>query len=196
MKNGSKVLSPKFYLQDTKTVAQKLLGKILVRRLETGDLLKGRIIETEAYLGLKDPACHSYHGKKTKRVEPLYLSGGHAYVYLIYGMHYCLNVVTRSEKFPEAVLLRGIEMLDPSHSSKKLISGPGRLAKTMQIDLAQNGVSFMSSEQSDLWIEEPAMAKNADDRLLRNSEIQITARIGLGSKSLYSKDWALRFLLK
>lgn len=110
--NPSRKLKESFYLRDTLEVAQDLLGKKLVRIDEKGEKLSGLITETEAYLGSKDPACHSYKNKKTPRTECLYLKGGHAYIYFIYGMYYCFNVVTRDEKSPEAVLIRALMPLE------------------------------------------------------------------------------------
>src|SRR4051794_34733081 len=95
-----KTLEISFYLKSTEEVARNLIGAMLVRRLPKGQLLRGRIIETEAYLGFRDPACHSYHGKLTSRVAPLYETGGISYVYLIYGLHSCLNVVTCKKGVP------------------------------------------------------------------------------------------------
>lgn len=95
----------------TEEVARALLGAVLHRRLDDGTLLAGRIVETEAYLGLRDDACHSFHGRRTARVRSLYLPAGAAYVYLIYGIHLCLNVVTGDEQRPEAVLVRALAPL-------------------------------------------------------------------------------------
>ena len=96
----------------TADVARSLLGARVCRRLDDGTLLAGRIVETEAYLGLEDPACHSFHGRRTPRVASLYRPAGHAYVYRIYGLHLCLNVVTRAAEQPEAVLLRALAPLE------------------------------------------------------------------------------------
>ncbi len=145
-----KKLNRKFYSRDTLTVAKELLGKILVHNTE-GHILKGRIVETEAYLGLKDKAAHSYGGKITKRVETMYGKPGIAYVYIIYGIYFCLNIITVKEGVPEGVLLRGIEPVknieqmakyrfnkeieDLTNYQKKNISnGPGKLTMAMNID--------------------------------------------------------------
>ena len=98
-------LSRDFYAGDTVAIAQALLGKLLVRRLD-GQLLAGRITETEAYIGRCDKACHAYNYRRTPRTETLFLAPGHAYIYLIYGMYHCLNFVTEPEGEPAAVLLR------------------------------------------------------------------------------------------
>ena len=87
-------LSRDFFDRDTLTVSRELLGKYLCRRLESGELLALRLTETEAYIGRRDKACHAYGGRRTARTEPLFLPPGHAYIYLIYGMYHCLNLVT------------------------------------------------------------------------------------------------------
>src|SRR4051812_32579356 len=111
MTAGTTKLKPKFYQRDTKAVAKALLGKILVRKIN-GKRVSGRITEVEAYLGLKDKAAHSYGGRKTDRTQNMYQPGGHAYVYQIYGLHFCLNIVTRDENRPEAVLIRALEPIE------------------------------------------------------------------------------------
>lgn len=95
----------------TTTVARELLGATLWRELPDGRRLAGRVVETEAYLGLADAAAHSFHGRRTRRVTSMYLPAGHAYVYRIYGLHLCLNVVTGDETRPEAVLVRALAPL-------------------------------------------------------------------------------------
>jgi DNA-3-methyladenine glycosylase len=120
---GSK-LPRSFYLRPTLTVAQDLLGKYFVRKSD-GESLTGMIVEVEAYLGLKDPASHTYRGK-TKRNEVMFKKGGHLYVYFIYGMHFCANIVTEEEGIGHAVLLRaiepvkGIEIMRKSRGFEKL----------------------------------------------------------------------------
>ena len=102
-------LSREFYLGDTVEIAQALLGKYLVRRLD-GEMLAGRITETEAYVGRCDKACHAYNYRRTPRTSTLFAPPGTAYVYLIYGMYHCLNFVTEPEGEPAAVLLRSVEV--------------------------------------------------------------------------------------
>ena len=103
-----KPLPLSFYRRDTETVARELLGQMLYRRLPDGRLLSGRIVETEAYLGVGDRACHTYGGRRTARTDMMFADGGVAYVYLVYGMYYCLNAVTRRQGEPEAVLIRAL----------------------------------------------------------------------------------------
>lgn len=143
-------LNRDFYSRDTLTVAKELLGKVLVH--DTGEMiLKGKIVETEAYLGLSDKAAHSYGGKRTKRLETMYGPPGTAYVYMIWGMYCCLNLVTVKEGIPEAVLIRGIEPVEnmdqmilnrfhkkaeelTKNQMKNITNGPGKLALAMNID--------------------------------------------------------------
>ena len=103
-------LERNFYIRDTLDVARDLLGKYLVREHE-GELLAGRITETEAYIGAIDKACHAYGGRKTERTKTLYMQEGTAYVYFIYGMYFCMNVITEPEGTASAVLLRGVELV-------------------------------------------------------------------------------------
>ena len=126
---------------DAATAAKMLLGKWLCRRLDDGTVLKARIVETEAYCGEGDTACHAHCGK-TERNAPMYEAGGIAYIYLCYGMHNLLNVVTGKKDYPEAVLIRGIE----NHI------GPGRVTKFLQIDRTLNREPFTKANR--LWIED------------------------------------------
>ncbi len=146
-------LSPEFYLRDTVIVARELLGKYLVHETERGRLVC-RITETEAYCGPADKACHSYQKRSPDgRTNIMYKAGGYSYVYLIYGMYHCFNVVTCPEGQPEAVLIRsakpveGIELMEQLRRSKKgavpkvkdLLTGPGKLCTAMAISREQYG---------------------------------------------------------
>ena len=134
-------LNRDFFARDTLTVARELLGQRLVRALD-GRRLSGRIVEVEAYVGENDQASHARPGH-TKRNAPMYGPPGHAYVYLIYGMHHCLNIVTEQESFPAAVLIRALEPLEGIEEMRvrrggrpdlPLTSGPARLCQAMDID--------------------------------------------------------------
>lgn len=149
-----KRLTRRFYRRDPVTVAKALLGQILVRRLDDGQELTGRIVETEAYLGIPDKASHSYGGRRTKRNESMYLDGGHAYVYFVYGMHWCFNVVTDRAEVPSAVLIRalepltGLEVMRRHRGRKSLVelcSGPGKIGEALRIDRATDGMDLTSS---------------------------------------------------
>lgn len=150
------VLQSDFFLRDTVTVARDLLGRYLVREIE-GSLLACRITETEAYVGATDKACHAYGGLITPRTRTLYSTPGTAYVYLIYGMHYCLNFVTEPEGTAAAVLIRGCAPVYNQNAISRLrfgadfnslsryqarnfLNGPGNLCKGLCIDKALNNL--------------------------------------------------------
>ncbi len=147
-------LNREFYSRDTITVAKDLLGKVLVHKTE-GYILKGKIVETEAYLGIEDKASHSYGGRKTKRVETMYDKPGTAYIYLIWGMYNCLNSITVEEGVPEGVLIRGIEPVKnidqmvkyrfdkkieelTKYEINNISNGPGKLTMALNIDRRLN----------------------------------------------------------
>lgn len=172
MTNG-KTLGNNFFKRDTVEVAKNLLGKKIIRNI-SGNFFCAKIVETEAYLGLEDRACHSYGGNITKRNEILYKEGGTIYVYLIYGMYSLLNIVTRDVGEPEAVLIRAVEPLEnldgmaenrfgkiykdlSSYQKKNLTNGPGKLTMAMGIDRALNGKIL---SQDYLYIEEGEDVKN------------------------------------
>jgi len=148
-------LDRSFYLKDTVTVATQLLGKLLVHEMD-GKMMSGIIVETEAYLGTEDRAAHSFGGRRTPRNEAMYSLGGHAYIYFIYGMYYCFNVVTGHKGVPEAVLVRALEPVEgldfmaaarykkdyASLSTRQrinLTNGPGKLCMALNIDRRLNG---------------------------------------------------------
>ena len=146
-----------FYARATLKVARELLGCVLVRRLPEG-VLRGRIVETEAYVGEGDKACHARAGR-TPRTDPLYGPPGLAYVYLTYGMHYMLNAVAEPEGMPAAVLIRAAEPLEGIEwmtrargieDERLLAAGPARLTQAFGIDLRQNRADLRGPE---LWIE-------------------------------------------
>lgn len=139
----------KFYQQSTLQVARDLLGCFLVRKIGR-KIIKGIITETEAYIGEDDLACHASKGR-TPRTEIMYGEAGHAYVYMIYGMYHCLNIVTERKNFPAAVLIRSIEILGSSTSK---LNGPGKLCKYLKIDRKLNGCDITKKDK--LWIKEPA----------------------------------------
>ena len=127
-----------FYRRPAVQVARDLLGKHLVHRVE-GVTLAGRIVETEAYLGPEDLACHAAKGK-TARTAIMFGPPGHAYVYLIYGMYHCFNVVCEREGFPAAVLVRAIEPESPGEGKT---DGPGKLCRALRITRADNGLDLL-----------------------------------------------------
>jgi DNA-3-methyladenine glycosylase len=165
-----KPLPKSFYRRETAEVARALLGCRLTRHLPDGSERSVLLVETEAYLGVKDRAAQTWTGRRTPRVAPMWGEGGHAYVYFVYGMHFCMNVVTQKEGVPEAVLLRaGVpEIPDedkektslvkragargrPSSPSKKsssslLASGPAKLCEYLQVTRELSGASFAGPE--------------------------------------------------
>ncbi|MGZ3726400.1 MAG: DNA-3-methyladenine glycosylase [Pseudobdellovibrio sp.] len=187
-----KKLKPAFYLRDTKTVATELLGKKLVR-IYKGRRISGIITEVEAYLGTRDKACHTYGGKRTPRTEMMYAEGGHAYIYFIYGMYYCFNVVTEKKDKPEAVLIRalepveGIELMRKFRQKEHLIdltTGPGKLAEALQLNRDLNGENLNSDT---LFLE--------DAKILKPSQIVKKSRIGVAYAEEHA-EWPLRFYIK
>ncbi|MCS7078207.1 MAG: DNA-3-methyladenine glycosylase [Bacteroidia bacterium] len=177
----------RFNEYETLTLAQELLGKVLVT-VQAGSITSGIIIETEAYLH-NDPACHAYMNKKTKRNLAMFMPAGVSYVYLIYGMHYCFNVVSGQEGVGEAVLIRalkpleGIEIMQERRNLtdiSQLCNGPGKLCQAMGIDISCNMRSLLSDN---LYIL---------DRVVKKKDIVCTPRIGI-SKGM---DLLYRFLLR
>ena len=147
---GSTAKLPRsFYEQQTVDVAKQLLGKYLVRKHPKG-VTVGRIVETEAYIGPHDLACHASHGR-TPRTEVMFGLAGHAYVYFVYGVHYMLNLVTEACNHPAAVLIRalepidGIELMEARRGTEKrraLCSGPGKLCQAFAIDRSLNAADL------------------------------------------------------
>ena len=178
-------LTREFFARDAIAVARELLGKLLIRR-EGRRLLAGRIVEDEAYLGAADPAAHAYAGR-TPRNEVLFGPPGHAYVYFIYGNHYCTNVSCMPEGDAGCVLLRALEPVwglpamaeargleltsESSRSQLRLISsGPGRMSEALEITRARDNGKDLTTRQSGLWF--------ADDGY-RPARIAVTPRIGI-----------------
>ncbi len=185
-------LSRSFYNQKTLTVAQALLGKFLVHRV-SGEEQVGQIVETEAYMGLDDQASHASRGK-TNRTALMFGPPGFAYVYLIYGMYHCFNVVTEEEGYPAAVLIRALDpVLIESQAAivsggkrlEKWANGPGKLCRYMQIDRNLNGADLCESA---LLIEDRGVT-------IEPSKIVAAKRIGIPYAGAWQeKRW--RFYLK
>ena len=188
-------LPESFYQRDTIQVARELLGKKLFHRTGKG-ITSGIIIETEAYLGHTDRAAHTFDNHRSKRVESMYLPEGHAYIYLIYGLHSCFNVVTKSTDEGEAVLIRALYPIDGlkkmyarrdlalDSDKSKLCSGPGKLCEAMGLTRKQDGMSLQSSE---LWIEDTPLH-------FSKKLIKVGPRIGI-ENSREAKDLPLRFFV-
>lgn len=161
--NGFEMVPPDWFRQeDTLHIARNLLGKLLSTRID-GQTTAGIITETEAYLGVTDRASHAYGGRRTSRNEPMYATGGIAYVYLCYGIHHLFNIVTANEGNPQAVLIRGIfpvegigwmlqrrasKPLKPAHGI-----GPGNVSKLLGIKTIHSGLPLIELFQNDaIWI--------------------------------------------
>lgn len=169
-----------FYDRDALTLAHDLLGKLLIHRLPD-DTRIGRIVEVEAYLGPQDLAAHTSKGR-TPRTRAMFGPPGHAYVYLVYGMHHCMNVVAGPEGSGTAVLLRALEPV--SADLPCATNGPGRLCKALGVTLEHYGQDLCGDE---LYL--------ADDGVAEDFEIVSAPRIGVD----YAKDWAdkpLRFYIQ
>ncbi|QBD84658.1 DNA-3-methyladenine glycosylase [Clostridium tetani] len=190
----------KFYEKSALQVAKYLLGKILVNEVE-GITLKGKIVETEAYIGAIDKASHAYGGKKTERVMPLYGKPGTAYVYLIYGMYHCFNVITKVEGEAEGVLIRAIEPLEGIEKMaylrykkpiseisktqfKNLTTGPGKLCIALNIDKDNNKQDLCN--EGSLYIEH---------NYEKNLNIVESKRIGIDYAE-EAKDFLWRFYIE
>jgi DNA-3-methyladenine glycosylase len=175
---GLSELPRAFYRRETATVARALIGAWLVRRWR-GRSFGARIVETEAYLGPGDRAAHSWGGRRTPRVEPMYADGGHLYVFLVYGLHHCANVVTRREGVPEAVLLRAAE--GPAGAPPRLLAGPGKLCAALGITARDSGRDLLSGGAIRI-LRGPG----------RRRRLGVSARIGIDYAE-DAKDWPLRF---
>jgi len=176
MNTKCRVLPRAYFNRPTVTVARSLIGKYLVRAID-GRILAGKIVEVEAYVGSQDKACHASKGR-TQRTEVMFGQAGVAYVYLIYGMYHCLNVVTEREKFPSAVLIRAIEI------DGELIDGPGRLCRALEIDRGLNRADLTEGES--LWFEDRGV-------VLRRGELGAHARIGVDYAGAWAKKlWRFR----
>lgn len=184
-----RILPRGFYNRETEIVAREMLGAIIECTTSEGTA-SAMIVETEAYVGEHDLACHAAAGR-TKRTEPLYGPPGNAYVYFIYGVHWCFNAVTRSEGEPSAVLVRAVEPLSGQSLMRlrrgerpketELTNGPGKLCEALGIDGALNGVSL---QRKPLVIREGLKVSARD--------IETTPRIGISR----AVDWPLRYIIR
>ena len=176
MKAEARILPRVYFNRPTVQVARSLIGKYLVRVID-GRILAGKIVEVEAYVGSQDRACHAAKGR-TQRTEVMFGPAGVAYVYLIYGMYHCLNVVTEREEFPSAVLIRAIEL------KGELIDGPGRLCRALEIDRSLNRVDLTTGES--LWFEDRGEA-------VGRGTVGAYSRIGVDYAGTWAKKlWRFR----
>lgn len=193
------VLEPIWFTRPTCVVAADLVGKVLCRQLTDSDgevkTLRMRISETEAYIGEDDPACHSHAGTRTSRTEIMYEQGGVFYVYLTYGVHHMLNLISGPAESPESVLIRAgfltdcsDQLIDEQHLSadkqlthSKQFAGPGKLTKRLQID--RTLYSKTISPASNVWIEDDGC----------QPPLSLRRRIGIDYAG-DAKDWLLRYV--
>jgi DNA-3-methyladenine glycosylase len=186
-------LARRFFRRDPVALSRALLGQKLVRVLDDGTRLAGRIVEVEAYLGVEDRAAHTFGGRRTARNASMYLDAGHAYVYFTYGMHWCLNVVSDRPGVPTACLIRALEPIEGIDRMRQhrgrdnlhdLCSGPAKLTQAMQIDRSLDGVDLTTDPR--LFLERgPKVPAEA---------IIVSPRIGVA----YAAQWAakpLRFFI-
>ena len=200
IKGRGKIIERDFYKGNTLEVAKNILGNFLVREVDNKKIIS-KIVEVEAYIGSIDKACHGYNYKKTERTKPLYEEGGVTYVYLIYGMYNCFNIVSGKRGEPEAILLRAIEPIneldyisnnrfkkDFKELNKKerinLTNGPGKLCKALNIDRKDNLKEL--NDKGNIYLE-----VNLED----NIEIVESKRIGIDYAE-EAKDFLWRFYIK
>lgn len=192
-------LNREFFQRDGREVAEDLLGKILVHKVE-GKTLKGKIVETEAYMGNIDKASHAYNGRRTTRTEPLYGDAGISYVYFIYGKYYCFNIITNKKDVAQGVLIRAVEPLEnqdymahlrfnknydqlTKREIKNLTNGPSKLCLALNITKENNFEDLIDSEN--LYVED------------NNEKIEIVKakRIGIDYAE-EAKDFLWRYYIK
>ena len=190
-------------------VSNNILGKFLIRKYNDIEIVT-RIVETEAYMGVNDKGAHVYGDKRTERTKPLYLGGGHIYVYLIYGMYYCLNISANKENTPECVLIRAIEPINgideisknrfeksyeelSNYQKKNITNGPGKLCMGLKISKELNSKSILGDELyiSDYYIDNEGNKIYSDN----NFEIVSSKRINIDYAE-EAKDYPWRFFIK
>lgn len=196
------------YIGDTVSIAGNLPGKYLVRRWQDENLVC-RIVETEAYVGAVDKACHAYGYRKTARNAAMFGPPGHAYIYLIYGMHCCLNFVANPEGEPDAILLRGLVPIDgidtmsqlrfgrfyselTAYQRKNFLNGPGKCCKALGLDRSMNGADltgdelFLCTSLADVGLpEEPVLSRR----------VRADKRVGIDYAG-EARDFLWRFILE
>ena len=194
------VIEKEFYKKGAVYIAENILGDYLIREIE-GRKIKSMIVETEAYVGAVDKACHAYNYKKTERTKPLFEDGGIAYVYFIYGLYHCFNIVTNVSGEPEAVLIRAVEPLDNFNyisnvrfnknydelskvQKKNLTNGPSKLCSALKITKSDN--------YKKLYLEENLFIEHNPNK---NFQIVKAKRIGIDYAE-EAKDFLWRFYIK
>jgi DNA-3-methyladenine glycosylase len=194
----------RFFATDAESLARGLLGATLVRTLDSGEVLRGMIVETEAYVGVRDRASHAFGGRRTPRNESMYSRPGTLYVYFTYGMHHCANIVCGTPGEPVAVLLRALEPVDGIElmrsnrgsastrgpiSDRMLCRGPGNLCRALAIDRSLDGVDLAGGAGAAVSVEISRRSPIEPARIVRGP------RIGLGDAGVWS-DKPLRFWVR
>jgi DNA-3-methyladenine glycosylase len=169
-----------FFLRRTRQAARDLVGAWFVRRVG-GKLYGARLVEVEAYLGVGDAAAHSFGGRRTDRVRPMYAAGGHLYVFLVYGMHCCANLVTRQEGTPEAVLIRAAEA--PAGDQRRL-AGPAKFCRAMGLDCTFSGIDLLARQDFTVYPDPQ-----------RRGRVARSPRIGVDYAG-EAAAWPLRYYLR
>ena len=187
-----------FFNRKTEKVAKDLLGKYLTRKTNTGVII-GKVIEVEAYLGPNDKACHCYNYKKTEKTKVMYMKPGTIYVYYIYGMYFCLNIITETEGMPCAVFIRqlypieGIDLMKENRKAKigknykNLVDGPSKLCMAMNITKEEFNGKDSCTSSSKLFL--------SQGQKINTNNIILNKRIGI-DYAKEDKDLLLRFTLK
>ncbi|MCU0232713.1 MAG: DNA-3-methyladenine glycosylase [Thermoanaerobaculales bacterium] len=189
------LLARGFYQRPTEVVARELLGKLLVREDPQGTVAV-RLTEVEAYLGVDDAACHTFGGRRTARTETMWGEAGHAYVYLVYGLHSCLNVVTVGRGRPEAVLIRGgmvehgLELARARRGAgvreRALADGPGKLCQALAVSRAD--------DSADLCDRASGLVIRDDGLRVGERSVRRLPRVGVAYAGA-AAAWPLRFVL-
>lgn len=193
-------LARAFYNRDTLEVARDMLGCWLVRE-HNGEQIAARIVETEAYCGAEDSACHA-HRRRSPRTEAMFGPAGHAYVYLVYGMHWLLNVVTEPEDSPCAVLIRAVEptvnevamRATRQATGKQLSNGPGKLTRALGIDKTLYGHDMTEGNQ--LWISQSVQDDGLINCPINPGPIATGPRVGIDYAKPEHRDAPWRLWLK
>jgi DNA-3-methyladenine glycosylase len=192
----NKRLPREFYLsQDVLAISKALLGKFLVTKLTHNVITSGMIVDTEAYHGSEDKASHAYKNKRSIRTETMYMEGGYAYVYICYGIHHLLNIVTADKDIPHGVMVRAIEPCDgiqimlkrreTNVLNSRLTSGPGTLTQALGITINHNKIDLCGNK---IWIEDRGIKIHPDN-------IEACSRVGVSYAGKYAKlPW--RFKIK
>ena len=202
-------MNKKFFNNNGLYVAKNILGKFLIRKYENTQIVT-KIVETEGYMGVKDKAAHVYNDKKTDRTTPLYLEGGHIYVYLIYGMYHCLNISANLKDIPECVLIRAVEPITEldkisfnrykknykdlnTYQKKNITNGPGKLCMALDIDRSFNSKSILDG---DIYISDFYIDENGEKVFYNNDfEVVESKRVNIDYAE-EAKDYLWRFYIK